>query len=216
LNYESLARELRLSGDTIRNWFQILEDTLLCSLLSPYPFHLTKKETRHSRFYFFDCGVARAAEGLVDFEDAPERRGFYWEGIILNELKAFIETHRKRWKLHYYAAPGLGDVDFVIETKPKSMAKRAQLITLEVKLAKKWKPEFETTTRRVVDGSTGGVQRAMAVYGGDQRLTRGKIEVFPVQNFLDELWQPRTRSLTSASRVAAHEDSASGGYFQAY
>ncbi|MGZ3797349.1 MAG: DUF4143 domain-containing protein [Pseudobdellovibrionaceae bacterium] len=65
MNYENIAREIGTSGDTIKSWFQILEDTLVGILLPAYRLKMAKSEIKHSRFFFFDAGVARAAEGFI-------------------------------------------------------------------------------------------------------------------------------------------------------
>lgn len=41
---------------------------------------------------------------------------------------------------------GVGDIDFIIETKRKSISKPAEFISIEVKLAKKWDAKFEKMT----------------------------------------------------------------------
>jgi uncharacterized protein len=191
LSYEAIARDLGVSGDTVRAWFQILIDTLLGSVLPAYPLHMERNETKHGRFYLFDAGVARAAEGLRDFTETPERKGFYFEGILLNELKAYCEVKRKNWRLFFYSAPGLGDIDFIIETRRKTMSAPAQIITLEVKLAREWKPGFDKLSQRVREKCPKQVARSLGVYLGNRRLSRSGVEVFPLNAFLDELWNDK-------------------------
>jgi predicted AAA+ superfamily ATPase len=199
LNYESVARDLGVSGDTVRSWFQILIDTLVGSVLPAYPLNMERNETKHSRFYLFDAGVARAAEGLIDFFETPERRGYYFEGLILNELKAYCEVHRKNWRLFYYSAPGVGDIDFVVETRRKTMSAPARLITIEVKLAKEWKGAYEKLSLRIREKCPKQTSRSIGIYTGTRRLTRTGLEVFPLAQFLDELWDGKLEGLSSAS-----------------
>ena len=99
VNLANLSREIGKSGDTIKSWFQILQDTLIGQLIEPYPLKIADKETKHPRFYYFDCGVARAAQGVSNIEEIPEQRGFYLETIILNEIKTYLEVHRKKYKI---------------------------------------------------------------------------------------------------------------------
>lgn len=188
LNFENIAREVGTSGDTIKSWFQILEDTLIGIQLPAYRLNIAKKETKHSRFFFFDPGVARAAEGLSNLAESPERKGFYFEGVILNELRAYAEVHKKKWSIYYYNVPSSGDMDFIIETKKKSISQPAEFITLEVKLAKKWDSKFEKMSNSIKESCPKNLKRMLAIYLGDKRLTKNGIEIFPLDQFISELW----------------------------
>ena len=84
MNFENISREIGKSGDTIKTWFQILQDTLIGDYLEPYPLNFQSRETKHSKFYFFDHGIARAAEGVKNLPVPQEKLGFYLESIILN------------------------------------------------------------------------------------------------------------------------------------
>lgn len=189
LNYENLSRELGKSGDTIKAWFQILQDTLVGYLIEPYPLHLYPKETKHPRFYYFDCGVARAAEGIQDLTEIPERKGFYFETLILNELKVYFEVRRKHYKIFFYNVSTLGDIDFIVEVKRKSLSTPAQLVAIEVKLTKVWKPEFEKVLNTVLEHKKTRVTGALAIYLGNRQLTKNKLQILPVVQFVEMLWR---------------------------
>ncbi len=188
LNFENISREVGVSGDTVKAWFNILEETLVGYLIPGYPLNLTLNETKHSRFYFFDSGVARAAEGFQDISDRPERKGFYFESLILNELKTYAEINRKKWKFYYYNSPSLGDIDFIIETKSKSINAPSEFITVEVKLSKKWDSRFEKLSHLVKDKYKNRVKKSICIYLGDQRLTKKSLEIYPLDIFIKELW----------------------------
>lgn len=189
LNFENISREVGVSGDTIKSWFQILEDTLVGILVQPYQLNIFKNETKHPRFYFFDSGIARAAEGITNLSDHSERRGFYFEGLLLNELRTYAEVNKQKWNIYFYNVPGLGDIDFIIETKRKSINKPAEFISIEVKLAKKWDAKFEKMTFAVKEKKSKNLKRAIAIYLGEHRLTKNGLEIFPLDQFINELWK---------------------------
>lgn len=188
LNYESLAREVGKSGDTIKSWFQIFTDTLVGSLIEAYPIKMAPRESKHPKFYFFDCGVARAAQGMSKLEDIPEQRGYYFETIILNEIKTYIEVTQKRFKVFYYSISSTGDVDFIVETKRKTLSQPSEFVGIEIKLSKVWKPEFENLLSKIKEARPKQLKKCIGIYQGDQRLTRGTFEVFPVAQFVEMLW----------------------------
>lgn len=189
LNYENLSREIGKSGDTVKSWFQILQDTLVGQLIEPYPLKIIPKESKHPKFYYFDCGVARAAQGVQNIEDVPEQRGYYLETIILNELRTYFEVRRKNYKIFYYSISSAGDIDFIVEVKRKTISAPAQFVALEIKFSKTWKPDFEKMLLKVKSACPKQLLKSIGIYLGDQRLTRQNIEVLPIYQFVDLLWK---------------------------
>lgn len=69
-------------------------------------------ETKHSKFYLFDPGVANAL--VNDLEDIPsERKGFLFESLILNELHVYLEVKRLKYQIFHFSHPNEGDIDFI-------------------------------------------------------------------------------------------------------
>ncbi len=191
LNFENLSRDIGKSGDTVKSWFQILQDTLIGQLIEPYPLKIAARESKHPRFYYFDCGVARAAQGVQKIEDIPEQRGFYLETLILNELKTYFEVHRKKYKIFYYSISAVGDLDFIIETKKKTISAPAQFVGIEIKFSKVWKPEFEKILIKIKTQYPQQMIKSIGIYLGQQRLTRNSIDIYPIQLFVDLLWKDK-------------------------
>ncbi len=188
LNFENIAREVGKSGDTIKSWFQILEDTLVGSYLEAYPLNIFPRESKHPKFYFFDNGVARASEGLRNLELMPEKRGFYLELVILNELKIYREITGADFRIFYYNVNSIGDIDFIIETKRKSLSSASQFMTLEIKHTKKWNSDFQKMSLNIRAKVPLRLQRMLAIYLGDTRLTKNEIDIFPLNSFIKALW----------------------------
>ena len=60
LNYANIARETGVSPSTVRNYFQILDDTLLGYTLEPWRKSSRRRLVETAKYYLFDVGVARA------------------------------------------------------------------------------------------------------------------------------------------------------------
>ena len=62
INYANIAREAGISEKTIKSYFDILEDSLVASRLSPFS-KVQKRELifKTNKFYFFDVGLIRPA-----------------------------------------------------------------------------------------------------------------------------------------------------------
>ncbi len=194
INFENISREIGKSGDTVRSWFQILSDTLVGDLLLPCPLKIYPRETQHPKFYYFDPGVARAAEGHKTVQGIPEKQGYYFETIILNELRSYISYANLDMKIFYYNVPSVGDIDFVVEVRKKTLNASAKYIAIEVKNATTWDAKFEKVLRVFADKKPEKLLKSVGVYRGSRRLTRDGVHVFPVESFVQQLWSGKLLS----------------------
>lgn len=191
INYESLGREIGKSGDTIKTWFQLLEDTLLGFRIPSYSPGVFSRENKHPKFYFFDSGVAWAATGQ-HFDQIPtEYKGLQMEALLLNELKAYLECRRKKMEILTLSVPQRGDVDFILRVRKKSIGAPEKLISLEVKASSRWPQGAEKMSARLREKLGSRIHRAIAVYLGPDRLTKSSVEIFPLPDFIRELWSDR-------------------------
>ncbi len=60
INYSNISRDVNLSSVTIKEYFKILEDTLIGHFLFPFSHSERKKHKTSPKFYFFDTGVLRS------------------------------------------------------------------------------------------------------------------------------------------------------------
>lgn len=59
LNYSNMANDISMSRQSIANWYQVLEDTLLGFHLPPWKKSKKRKSVSITKFYLFDVGVTR-------------------------------------------------------------------------------------------------------------------------------------------------------------
>jgi predicted AAA+ superfamily ATPase len=57
MNYTKVSQDAEIPQSTVRDYFTILEDTLLGFFLEPWKSSKKRKAVSTSKFYFFDCGV---------------------------------------------------------------------------------------------------------------------------------------------------------------
>lgn len=116
LNFNSLAKDLRVDDKTVKTYFDILEDTLLGFYLPAYEKSLRKQQIKSPKFYLFDPGVKRVLDQNLPAV-APlssQEFGLAFEHFILCEfvrLKSYL--HRKMSFSHYNT--GAAEIDLVIE-----------------------------------------------------------------------------------------------------
>jgi len=187
LNIENLARESGNKRTTVERYFMILEETLLASRVPAIKLDLRTKETVHPKFFMFDSGLARAAAGLVMHEVDRAWKGFAFEGLIYHELRAYNALSFKSRSIFHYAVSGSFDVDFLVQSKPKTLSASQQLIAIEVKSGKNFKTDWLHGLKILTQEAPQKISRALVVYQGRDRLLVDGIEVLPVEQFLDEL-----------------------------
>lgn len=188
VNSSSIAREAMISRSVVDQYFSVLEDTLLGTLLPAYRPKAKVREQGHPKFYWFDVGVARVAAGLTEQEPERDWLGRSFETLVLHELRSFLAYNSLNLPIFYYRTKSGVEVDFVVELKKATFSKPAEIITFEVKLAPKWdsrwsavNPFLESTKVKII-GRCG-------IYTGNRRLSSGGMEVYPFEKFIAALYE---------------------------
>lgn len=187
LNIENVARECHVGRTTVDKYFQILEDTLIGSRLPAYHDGSKVKETQHPRFFLFDQGVARACAGLLDDQVDTVWKGFALETLVLNELKAYNHYTGKNRSLSFYNVSGGYDIDFIVETRKKTLSSPGEAIAISVKYGKKWDRRWNAPLLDFQANAKIRIRRSLGIYQGDRVLTQGNVTVYPLAQFLARL-----------------------------
>ena len=187
LNLENLARESGTKRTTVDRYFQILEDTLLAARVPAVSLGLRTKETTHPKFFLFDTGVARAAAGLAREQIDPVWKGFAFESLVFHEMRGYAALAGKNRPIHHYSVSGGFDVDFLVQTRPKTLSASRQFMAVEVKSGSRFKKEWIAGIATLLDECRKQVPRGVVVYQGSDRLLVEGIDVLPAASFFEEL-----------------------------
>lgn len=112
-NSAAFATACGVSRPTIVNYLAILEATHLVWVLRPFNARHSKEILSTPLVYGFDTGFVAWSQGL--HEISPKDRGFFWEHLVLNELKARLQDEAI---LCWRDKQGR-EVDFVLRPKGK-------------------------------------------------------------------------------------------------
>ncbi len=189
VNGEAIAREAKIPRSSVDGYFSILEDTLVGFRLPAYQPRAKVKEVSHPKFYWFDTGVARACSNRLTQELDSGWLGGALETYLFHELRVYNHVYKKLRSIFYYGVPSGMEVDFVIELEAGLRTKKPHVVLIEVKLSKKWDRFWNKSMSSLQETGALKVARSIGVYCGKERLTFDKIEVFPVEEFLTELYQ---------------------------
>lgn len=113
LNYTNVARESGVSAKVVRNYFQILEDTLLGFRLQPWRRAKTRRLLETEKFYLFDLGIANYLAQRKPAPNTPEF-GKAFGQFILMELMAYKAYRDPELPLYYWRTASGYEVDFIL------------------------------------------------------------------------------------------------------
>lgn len=115
VNYAKMASDVGVDAKSIRNYFEILEDTLIGRMIQPLP---AKPGSRKNlvaapKFFLFDPGIARQLRGS-NFREARHAEGHLFETFIANEILAYLSYNEIRTDVHFYRTHTGAEVDFIV------------------------------------------------------------------------------------------------------
>jgi len=119
INYSNIAREAGVSSKTVREYYQILEDTLLGFPLPSYLKSVRKQLVQHPRFYLFDLGVINQLSGrnVNVIPRGSVAWGKLFEHLVVLEIKRFMDYRGKNWRLYFWRTKAGHEVDVIIRTE---------------------------------------------------------------------------------------------------
>jgi len=119
INFSAVSRDCQVALSTVREYYSILEDTLVGFFLYPYLKSERKRMSQQPKFYFFDNGVTRALLGTLQDPPTPLEQGRLFEQWILQEIVRMNEYDQKDWKLFFWRTSHGAEVDIVISRGAK-------------------------------------------------------------------------------------------------
>lgn len=179
VNFTTIARDCGVSGQTIKEYFQILEDTLIGRWLPSFRKRPKRRVAASAKFYFSDVGVVNflAKRGRIEY--GSELFGKAFENWCFHELNAYNMYNEAFAELYYWRLAGGTEVDFVINNME---------IALEAKAAKKITAQHLKGLRSLKKDHP-ELKRAAVICCEDKyRITNDRIEIIPAEKFTRMLW----------------------------
>ncbi|MEA1886677.1 MAG: AAA family ATPase [Bacteroidota bacterium] len=178
VNYSNIASECGVSGPTIKEYFQILVDTLVGRFLPSYQKRPKRRVILSPKFYYFDIGISNYLLKRGKIEHGSESFGHAFEHFIYHEIYSHCHYSSLNYPLSYWRTVSGIEVDFIlgnhevaIEVKSTDIAQAKHLSGL-----KNFSEEYN-------------VKKLILVSNDQSPRKIGKILIMPWQHFLDQLWQ---------------------------
>jgi len=181
INFSSIARDCGVSSVTVKEYFQILQDTLLGFMLNPFIKKIKRTPIESSKFYFFDMGITRALRRMLTIQEGSVEFGHFFEHFILMEIRAFL-SYSSCYKNIYFWHTSCGkEVDLVVGEAEWA---------IEIKTSKQ--KSMKDFKGLLAFGEEFPTAKLLAITFDDtKRVIDRKIEVFPWREFLKQLWDSK-------------------------
>jgi len=172
-NLRKLSNESGVSQPTVKEFYNILEDTLVVERVDPYLKNARKRILSSPRYYFFDLGVRNT---LARLPLAPEtvnaQKGLLFEHAVMLEIIRRIRVLNKSYKVCYWRTSGGAEVDCVIDTGksviPVEIKSSSYVSHAEIKGLQSFLDEYEAAQRGYV-----------ITMGGRKEMISGNIVALP-------------------------------------
>lgn len=176
LNYTNIATDAQVPVQTVKQWYEVLESTLLGYQIPPYTKTQKRKAITTSKFYFFDIAIARSLRNIPAPAEGTTEAGEYFEQLVCMELKTWIDYTRPRSRLTFWRSTSNKEVDFCVDEE----------LAIEVKLSMNITEKHLNGLKALREENI--FKRYIVVCKEEHpRLVDG-IEILPWKYFFAQLW----------------------------
>ena len=177
VNYTNIASDCGISATTVKEYFQILEDTLIGRYLHSFRKRPKRRMITAPKFYLFDVGIANYLLNRDKIKYGSEIFGKAFEHFIYQEIYAHSRYSGKEYPIYYWRTASQLEIDFVlgdhevaIEVKATEQANQRHLKGL-----KAFAEEYQ-------------VKKQILITNDPLPRLVGDILILPWKIFLERLW----------------------------
>lgn len=177
INYTNIAQDCGVSSITVREYFNILEQTLIGYIIPAFTLSKKRKALQSPKFYYFDIGIVnhllhrrKLLPGSVDF-------GHAFEHFMIQEIIAYLSYTESYEQLSYWRTSNGYEVDAIIgEGRIAIELKSSEEVqSRHTKGLKAFEEEFPNARKIIVSLDK-------------NRRTLNGIEIIPATEFLKMMW----------------------------
>jgi len=175
MNLSNIARECSIKRSTIDGYLEVLEDLLIAYRIPCFKKKNRKLTIDTDKFYYFDVGVFKSLRPNGPLDDPKSLLGPALEGLVIQNLKAWISYRKQREELYYWRTKAGNEVDVIIygpqifwaiEIKNSSKFSKSDLSGLE-----SFNEDYPSA-------------ECFFLYRGENKEKHGKIKCLPIEEFL--------------------------------
>jgi len=177
VNYANIASECGVSAPTIKEYFQILEDTLTGRFLPSFQKRPKRRVIMAPKFYYFDIGIVNHLLKRGKIEAGSEAFGNAFEHFIYQELYAHSHYSGIEYPIYYWRTASQIEIDFVLGSHE---------VALEVKSTTNANPRHAKGL--IAFSEEYKVKKSILITNDPFPRQMGNILILPWKIFLQILW----------------------------
>ena len=179
VNFTNIARECGVSSPTVKQYYGVLEETLIGRWLPAWRRRPTRRTIGAPRFYFNDVGIVNRLARRGAPQRGSDAYGHAFENWVHHELASFRSYRAPEEPLHWWRLAGGIEVDFIfgdMRVAVEAKAKR-QVTTRDLRGLRHLAKDHPEVRKRIV-----------ACLEPKPRRTEDGIEILPATTFAARLW----------------------------
>lgn len=179
VNYTNIAQDCGVSAKTVKEYFFILEETMLGFFLPAYTKVVKRKLIQSPKFYYFDVAIPNHLLRRVPIQKGTDIYGHALEHFVIQELRAFLSYYfyndkmLRYWRTldnKYEVDAIIGDAEIAIEVKSSD-----KIVSKDTKGLKAFGEEHPDAKLILLS-----LEERPKMLNG--------VEVWPVKQFFERLW----------------------------
>ena len=177
INYSNIAQECGVSSVTVKEYFNILEQTLIGYMVPAFTLSKKRRAVTTSKFYYFDVGVVNHLLNRTNLQPGSVDFGHAFEHFMMQEIIAYLNYSESDEKLSYWRTASGFEVDAIIGNGR---------VAIEFKSSEEVQSKH-TKGLRAFSEDFSDARLIIVSLDKNPRMLNG-VEVLPAYDFLRMLW----------------------------
>lgn len=177
VNYSNIASDCGVSAPTVKEYFQILEDTMIGRFLPSFQKKPKRRVILAPKFYLFDIGIVNYLVKRGKIEFGGESFGKAFEHFIYHEIISHSHYSDLNYPVSYWRTASKIEIDFVLGDHE---------VAIEVKSTDSAKPRHLSGLASF--GEEYSTKKQILVTNDLNPRQAGSVTILPWKVFLDQLW----------------------------
>lgn len=177
INYSNIAQDCGVSAVTVKEYFNILSDTLIGYMVPAFTLSRKRSAIKTSKFYYFDVGIANHLMNRSNLLPGSADFGHAFEHLMIQEIIAYLSYSGSKDSLSYWRTTSGYEVDAVLGAGKTAIEFKStdEVQSHHVKGLRVFQEDFPES-------------RLIIVSLDKYPRTMNGIQIMPATDFLKNLW----------------------------
>ena len=177
VNYNNIAQDCGIDAKTVKEYFAILEETLIGFMVPAFEKTVKRRLNQAPRFYFFDVALPNYLLKRTNLQPGSEDFGHSFEHLMIQEIRAFLGYNNYENALTFWHTYSGYEVDAVLCGGKTAIEFKSskEVQSKHLKGLKAFKEEHPEARLIIVS-----LDKSQRIFND--------VEVLPAEIFLKKLW----------------------------